>query len=190
MSSYIKPVRIIYDDDAPIRKSRKIDIYKNNVYKDIDLHTYKHVEGAGTGNPKTDNAVSSDVTEDMDGAVIARLVEFRDAQLRKRLQHSLEPTGTEYADDEITLTDNIYRYYFLLPEKFNDNTLRALAEYIHRFLVWGALYDWYAQFGMPQAQFYAGQLDTIEKAIDSLVRGPSVVKKPLQPFGPAEKISW
>lgn len=190
MSSYIKPVILVDDPDEPVKKIRKIDIYKNNVYKDIDMHTYKHVDSSDSQNRQARNAVASDVTEDLDGAVIARFVEFRDAQLRKRLQHSLVPTGTEYATDEITLEDNLYRYYFNLPESFNDNTLRALAEYIHRFLVWGALYDWYAQFGMPQAAVYAGQLDSIEKAIDGLVRGSSLVKRPLQPFGPAKKISW
>lgn len=187
---YVGPVVIIDEPDAPVKKTRLVEIYKNNVYKDVDLHTYKHVEGSEAQNKQVRNAVSSDVTEDMDGAVIARLVEFRDAQLRRRIQQFLEPNETEYADDEITLEDNKYRYYLRVPESFNDNTLRALAEFIHRFLVWGALYDWYLQFGMQQATLYGQQLDEIEKAILSLLHGKSIVKRPLQPFGPAEKISW
>ena len=190
MSSYIKPVILVDDTDAPLTKPRKIDIYQNEVYKDIDLHTYKYVEGSEAQDHKVRNAVSSDVTEDLDGSVIVRLVEFRDAQLRKRLQRYLEQMDTTYATDDITMADNVYRYYFNLPETFNDNTLRALAEYIHRFLVFGALYDWYSQFGLPQAAVYAGQLDSIEKAIDGMVRGSSLQKRPLQPFGPARKLNW
>lgn len=187
---YINPVIVLDEPDAPVKKARLVEIYKNNVYKDIDLHTYKHVDGSDAQNKQVRNAVASDVTEDMDGAVIARLVEFRDAQLRRLLQGFLDPTEVEYADDEITLEDNRYRYNLLLPESFNDNVLRSLAEFMHRFLVWGALYDWYLQFGMQQATLYGQQLDEIEKAIKSLLRGKSIVKRPLQPFGPAHKINW
>ena len=188
MSSYIKPVIIIDDPNAENTKPRLIDIFKNEVFKDIDLHTYKYVEGSGVQDVRVGNAVAADGTERMDSAVMARLVEFRDAQLRKKLQRFLMPVEAVHATDKMTINENVYRYYFNAPESFSDNTLRALAEYIHRFLVWGALYDWYAQFGMPQASVYAGQLDTIEKAIDGLVRGSSLVKRPLQPFGPAKKM--
>jgi len=187
---YVGPVVIVDDPEAPVKKPRLIEIYKNNVYKDIELYTYKHVDGSGLQDIKVRDAVAADNAENMDGMILARNVEFRDAQLRRKLRFALEKESIGYADDEITLNDNKYKYKFLLPETFSDNALRALAEFIHRFLVWGALYDWYAQFGMQQASVYASQLRDIEAAIEGLLKGPSMVKRPLQPFGPAQKINW
>ena len=186
-TSYIQPI-ILADDTSVTTKTRTVEIYKNEVYKDIDLYTHKHVDAREEFGLRTQNAVSSDVSEDVDGAVIARYVEFRDAQLRNRLQFALAEESSSYADDDITLEDNKYHYIFNVPKSFNDNTLRALAEFIHRFLVFGALYDWYSQFGMSQAAVYGSQLDEIEEQINSILRGPSIVKRPMQPFGPAEKI--
>ena len=175
------------ETDEP-KKERKVEIFKNEVYKDVDLLTYKHTEGNAIAIPEARNAIASDVTEDMDGAVIVRYVEFRDAQLRKKLQSVLAEYVRDYADDDLNLEDNMYRYNFLLPESFNDNTLRPLAEYIHRFLVWGALYDWYSQFGMAQAAVYGQELDKIEEEIASILKGPSIAKRPMQPFGPARRL--
>ena len=170
------------------KKERVVEIFKNEVYKDVDLLTYKHTEGNAIQNLEAKNAIAADVSEDMDGAVIVRYVEFRDAKLRRKLQSVLKDMTQDYADDDLNLNDNMYRYHFLLNESFNDNLLEPLAEYIHRFLVWGALYDWYSQFGLPQAGVYGSQLEELEEDINSILRSPSLAKRPLQPFGPAKKI--
>ena len=191
--SYIKPILIVNDslltsNPSGEKKPRKVEIYKNEVYKDIDLHTHKHVEASGVQDKQVRNAVSSDNSENVDGSIIVRNVEFRDAQLRRRLRHALVDQPVEYADDDITLADNMYRYWFNLPVEFKDNSLRALAEYIHRFLVFGALYDWYLILGSAQAGYYGAQLGELEDSIDSILRSPSIVKRPMQPFGPADKL--
>lgn len=170
------------------RKTRKVEIYKNEVYKDIDLITYKHVEGNSLANPESRNAIAADNSEEMDGSVIARYVEFRDARLRRLVSFALVARPQEYSDDDLTLDDRKYRYWFSLPESFNDNLLEPLAEYFHRFLVWGALYDWYSQFGMPQAAVYGKDLEDLEADIKNTLRTPSIAKRPMQPFGPAYKI--
>ena len=170
------------------KKERVVEIFKNEVYKDVDLLTYKHTEGNAIQNLEAKNAIAADVSEDMDGAVIVRYVEFRDAKLRRKLQSVLKDMTQDYADDDLNLNDNMYRYRFMLNESFNDNLLEPLAEYIHRFLVWGALYDWYSQFGLPQAAVYGSQLEELEEDINSILRSPSLAKRPLQPFGPAKKI--
>ena len=180
-----RPV-ILASDHEQERKSRTIEIYKNEVYKDIDLYTHKHVDAHEEMGLRSGNAVSSDNSENVDGAVIARYVEFRDAQLRTKIQFALAQETNEYADDDLNLDRNKYTYHLILPDGFNDNTLRPLAEYIHRFLVWGALYDWYSQFGMQQAAVYDPK-DILDNIIGTL-RGPSIVKRPLQPYGPANKI--
>ena len=183
------PILIVDDRPAQTKKERLVEIYKNNVYRDIELYTYKHVEGSGIQDVKVGNAVSADNAENMDGMILARNVEFRDAQLRRKIRFAISKEDKEYANDEITQEDHKYRYPLLLPEAFNDNTLRSLAEYIHRFLVFGAIYDWYMMLGMSaQAAGYGSQLEDIEQAISDMLIAPSVAKKPLQPFGPAEKI--
>lgn len=182
---YVGPVILASDIKEPT-KERKVEVFKHEVYKDIDLYTHKHVDAREDMGNRTANAVSSDITEPVDGATIARYVEFRDAELRVKLQFCLIDKTQEYADDTLSLDDSMYRYWFNVPEAFNDNALRPLAEYIHRFLVFGALFDWYSQFGMNQAAVY----DTkgLLNQIISTLRGPSIVKRPMQPFGPAEKI--
>ena len=182
---YVAPV-ILASDMEKERKSRTIEIYKTEVYKDIDLYTHKHVDAREDMGLRSSNAVSSDNSEDVDGAVIARYVEFRDAQLRTAMQFALAESDDEYADDDITLESNKYTYHLRVPDGFKDSTLRPLAEYIHRFLVWGALYDWYSQFGMAQAAVYDPR-NLLDNIVGTL-RGPSTVKRPIQPFGPAHKL--
>lgn len=180
-----RPV-ILASDQKAASKARIIEIYKNEVYKDIDLYTHKHVDAHEDMGLRTGNAVSSDNSENVDGAVIARYVEFRDAQLRTKIQFAMAAESEDYADDDLTLEKNKYTYHLIVPDGFNDNTLRPLAEYIHRFLVWGVLYDWYSQFGMNQAAVYDPK-DLLDN-ITGILRGPSIVKRPMQPFGPKEKI--
>lgn len=182
----MNPILIINDPVEPVKKRRLIEIYKNNVYKDIELITFKHTD-ANVPDPKVNNAIAADNAEAVDGVTIARYVEFRDAQLRNRLQRYLAPVDAHYADDELG-PQSKYVYPFLLDERFNDSTLRAVAEYIHRFLVYGALYDWYAQFGSAQAGIYAKEVDGLLDRISAMFQAPSIAKRPLQPFGPAQKI--
>ncbi len=181
---YVGPV-ILAGEEKEETKQRTVTIYKNKVYKDIDLLTYKHVDGSGIPDNQVRNARSSDTNESVDGAVISRNVEFRDAQLRRNLCSVLNDSVSLSADDGITLDSETYVYDFNLPVDFNDNTLKPLAEFIHRYLVYGALYDWYVQFGMfQQAEAYGSKLSEIEDQLESIARGPSIAKKPLQPFGP------
>jgi len=176
----------INDEETPT-KLRKITVYKRDVYDDIELLTYKHVEGSDIQGAEKRNAVSADTTEGLDGRIIIRLVAFRDAQLRKLMPFAMAKRTDLGADDVMTLDDDRFHYWLKLPEDFDDNLLEPLAEYFHRFLVWGALYDWYGQLGNPQAGFYAKDLDELEAEIQNTLRTPSIAKKPLQPFGPAKR---
>lgn len=176
------------NDTSGEKKVRNVDIYKNLVYKDIELHTFKHVDASGSQDVVVRNAVAADPAEGVDSAVIARFVAFRDAKLRNILQFALVEEPQAYADDGLDLVDDRFRYWMKLPSNFRDSTLQALAEYMHRFLVFGALYDWYSQMGMTQqASVYGSQLQELEDEISSILRGPSIAKRPMQPFGPAEK---
>ena len=177
-----------FTDNTAEKKVRNVDIYKNLVYKDIELHTFKHVDASGNPDIVVRNAVSADPSEGIDSAVVARFVAFRDARLRNILQFALVEEPQAYADDGLNIVDDRFRYWMELPSTFRDSTLQALAEYMHRFLVFGALYDWYSQMGMlQQASVYGSELDQLEEDISSILRGPSIAKRPMQPFGPAYK---
>lgn len=181
---YIRPVILASEVDEA-SKTRTVTIYKNKVYKDIDLYTHKHEDASDSQNVQARNAISSDSNEPVDGAVLARHVQFRDAILRNHFQFALGDVVQAAADDSITLEEGTFVYTFEVPEDFNDNTLKPIAEFIHRFLVFGALYDWYMQFGMfNQAEGYGRQLESIEDTLSSMLRGASIAKRPLQPFGP------
>ena len=136
------------------------------------------------------DAATSDTTEKLDKAIIDRLLSFRDAQLRRLVQHSLVK-GIKSSASNMPNDQSVLTYRLVLPEGFDDNTLQPLAEYIHSYLVCGVLADWYSKLGLPQAAAYGSQVSTLEEDINSIVRGPSIVKRPLQPFGPAHKaIKW
>lgn len=181
---------VYYVDTNPTeeKKRRKIVIIKQEVYKDVELHTFKRVEAAADMTAKQENAISADTTENMDGAVIARYVEYRNAQLRRKMSSILLDMESLGADDVLSL-DEVFAYNLSLSTDFKDAMLRPLAEYMHRFLVWGALYDWYNQLGMrSEAAIYGSELQEIEDEINNITRVPSWAKRPLQPFGPARKI--
>ena len=176
----------INDEENPT-KLRKIVVYKREVYDDVELLTFKRVEGSDIQGAEKRNAVAADTTESLDGRIVVRLVAFRDAQLRKIMPFAMAKRSDFKADDVMTLEDDRFHYWLKLPEDFDDNLLEPLAEYFHRFLVWGTLYDWYGGIGDPQAAFYAKDLEELEAEIQNTLRTPSICKKPLQPFGPAKK---
>lgn len=176
--------------DRPAKKDRLIIIVKQEVYNDIDLILHKFTTGNIMETPRQENAIASDSNEKIDGRIIARYVKFRDSELRKKMRSSLDDNYMEEADDRLDLETHFY-YNFNLSEKFNDAILRSLAEYIHRFLVMGALYDWYKDLGLlRQASVYEGELQGLLDSINSLIRTPSRRKTPLQPFGPATKFPF
>lgn len=167
-------------------KTRKVTIHKEAVYITIDAHTYKYVDANPTGVLRQENAAASDKNEKLDRRIMVELVEFRDAKLRTLLQTRLKKVEVEAADD-IPGPDGYFFYVFDMPETYNDTLLDPLGTFIHRYLAFGALYDWYMGLGRGnQAAYYKVQLDELEREITSNFRGPSVAKRPLQPFGPAK----
>lgn len=181
----MRPI-LIMNEEAPARKDRLVKIYKNNVLSDIERFSYKHAEGVQL-DVKVSNAISADNSENLDGNILAEYVEFRDAKLRKKLSAYLAQEAVTQADDEHE-SEGLFEYHLSLPMEFKDSNLKPLARFIHRYLVWGALFDWYSQFNMSVAGVYGSQLETIEDSITDFVKVPSVAKRPLQPFGPAKKM--
>lgn len=172
------------------RKQRTIVIVREEVYRDIDSLTYKYAQASTTPSPKVENAISSDSTERLDGRLLGRNVEFRDAKLRELVAAYLDDSveimvaGNALVGEDPKIVYNLY-----LPVTFKDALLKSLATYIHRYLVWGALFDWYgAGMGSNQAAFYQRELEDLERDITNKINAVNVVKRPMQPFGPASKL--
>lgn len=182
----MRPVAIINTECSRPTKRRSVSIIKEEVYRDIDLLTYKFAEGRGALSSAEGNAVASDSSEKLDGAILARYVSDRDTLLRTFIQHSLADE-TQYEADDVKGLEERFVYRLRVSEGFNDSMLQPLANLIHKYLVWGALYDWYAGLGSEQAAVYERELTKIENKINELLRTPSRVKRPLQPFGPAKR---
>ena len=182
---------IIVDEQESVFKDRTVKIVKEELYKDIDSLTYKYTEGKDLPAPLA-NAIASDTSERMDGHIIARHVEYRDARLRTIMSFALkDDVVIPSADDVMELDPNIM-YVFSLPDSFKDSMVQALTNLIHRYLVWGTLFDWYGPtLGVDQAAQVEKSIDMLESQILNLLRTPSLAKRPLQPFGPAHnKIKW
>ncbi len=178
-------IEINTEEDA--RKDRTIILHKKPMSDEIDAHTSKFVDANAAASPRQENAISSDTDERLDGSIIEQLMQYRDAKLRILLESFMQ-------DETITGVDNligmspVFEYNLSLSEEFNDAGLRPLAMLMHKYIVWGCLFDWYAQLGSAQAKTYGAQLEDIETEILSMASAEGYAKRPLQPFGPAYKI--
>lgn len=168
-------------------KERVITLYKQNVHYDIDALTYKLTEATmQAADQKAKSAVASDKDEAFDASVLARLTDYRDATLRRKLQFCLK-------EEEITSFDNkpsgdeSYIYTLIVPVGFKDVMLKTIGTKMHEYMVKGGLLDWYIQTGTStNIRPLSDQVAELESEIVGMLRVPSNLKKPLQPFGPAK----
>lgn len=167
-------------------KERKIILLKEQILSSIDNLTFKLTEVSLQGiDVKSRSSVASDRDDKFDAAILNRMADFRDARLRQRLQFCLkneevtEFTNTPSADESFV-------YDLVLPEGFKDISLKMIGTQMHEYIVKGALLDWYIQAGVnTNTNDLAAQVNEIETTIVNILRVPSSMKKPLQPFGPA-----
>ena len=166
-------------------KERRIELLKAGVHFDIDSLTFKMTESTmQAADQKAKSAVASDKDEAFDSAILNRLTDFRDATIRKRMQFCLK-------DEEIVSFTNkpsedpSYVYILMVPVGFKDTSLPVIGTKLHEYLVKGALLDWYIQTGVNvSTNALAAQVQELEDTIIGLLRVPSTLRKPLQPFGP------
>lgn len=171
-------------DTLPLRKERTITLYIEAMAQEVDAHTSKFTDANAEGNVKQLDAIASDSEESLDGTVIARLMEYRDAKLRVKLGDFLSYKEILEADNSIC-NNGMYIYELSLPHCWKDAGLKALAMIMHKYIVWGTLYDWYVQVGSAEANAYGRQLEDIESDLDSAISSPGYATVPLQPWGPA-----
>ena len=177
------------NNEIPAKKIRKINIYKDKVFDEVDRITYRYADAAAMQDVKQRNAVTSDAGEAMDRVQMDQMARYRDSLLRRRLVFALSDkmdSSASNAEGE----SSVFAYNLVLDEGFDDNNIQPMADMIHRYFVYGILCDWYSQLGQAQYAVYESKLGELEMEIVSMARGKSIHKRPLQPFGPAGKIDF
>lgn len=164
---------------------KTIKIYRSEVVYDIDALTYKRGETdfAKTGQrPKEE--LKSDGADALDRGILFRVIFYRDARLRRLLEWCLVQSDTiNEISNRYAETETSFVYTFKDSGHITDDVLLVLTSCIHRYLVFGGLYDWYRHMNVPSAVSYS-ELDGMETEIAGMLRRPSSSRRPLQPFGP------
>lgn len=163
-------------------KTRKITLHKDEVLYDIEGLAYKFTEGTGLEG-KAKNTVAADHNETLDGRLLKRMMDLRDARIRKRLTFALAPMSLVESDNVLETSDS-YVYNLSLNDKFDDNMLNVLKEDMHEYIVKGVLLDWFKRLGIQTLAVDALEVQEHEEAVVALVRTPSYMKAPMQPWGP------
>lgn len=163
-------------------KTRRIILHKDQVLYDIEALAYKFTEATALEG-KAKNTLAADHNETTDGRLLARMMDVRNAQLRKRLSFTLIPLIQEVACNNPNDAKE-FIFDLRLDDKFDDNSLEIVKTYMHDYLVRGVLLDWYKKLGLQTVAVDAGEVIELEENIVSMLRGRSYVKRPLQPFGP------
>lgn len=163
-------------------KARRIILHKDQVLYDIEALAYKLADATALEG-KAKNVLAADHNEITDGRLLARMMDLRNAQMKKRLRFALMPHTQEVACDNPDESKE-YIYDLSLADGFDDNMLDVVKTYMHDYLVRGALLDWYKKLGIQTGAVDAGEVLEIEEYIVSTLRTPSYTRRPLQPFGP------
>lgn len=167
-------------------RTATITLYKAIIDKDIDSRTAKRVDASlDQASDRSQNAVASDATERLDGRLITRYRDLRDARLRSRLRFCLvKDTETELVIDNVVKMTPAYIYKLQVPDDFTQDDLYALSTKMNDYITRGTLRDWYLNAGLPPVDD-EDALEELETDIASALRGKSYGRRPLQPFGPA-----
>lgn len=183
--AYMREV-ILAGEPSEVIKRRTITLRKSELVTDVNQLTYKYSNKA-VEDSVARGMVESDTQDNLDGTIIARFMKYRDAKLRRFLRHALAPEEKETASD-VMVIDEDFVYSLDVREGFSDSMLESMAELMHKYIIWGTLSDWYMHLNEGQmAANLLSQLDEVEDELVDIFRSPSIVKRPLQPFGPARK---
>lgn len=171
-----------------------IRLLKKEIDYDIDARSYKRNDATPElanereSAERISNAVSSDSSEDLDGSLIMRYRDLRDARLRKALKFCLKkPEVDQYEFTNVPVYDKEYTYVLEVPDEMTVDDIRGMCTKMHEYIVRGTLHDWYTYLSMKPTDDEL-TLGDLEDEIAGEFRGHSWVNRPLQPFGPAEYI--
>ena len=168
-------------------KKAKITLYRKELYLDIDSKTYKFTDASLVEHPeRTQNAVMSNVEEDLDELLIMRYCDLWDARMRRKLKFCIKDEDEVLTYNDAPDNSDRYEYDLTLDDSITASDVKSVGTLMHNFIVRGALFDWYTHCGLAPLDTL-DELQNLEDEITSALRGRSYGHKPMQPFGPA---SW
>lgn len=168
-------------------KRASITLYRKELYTDIDSKTFKFTDASLVEQPeRTQNAVMSDVQEELDELLVMRYCDLWDARMRRRLKFCIKDTGETLVYTDAPDSSDRYTYDLELDDSLTASDVKSVGTLMHNFIVRGALYDWYVHCGLTPLDSLEA-LQDLEDEITSALRGRSYGHVPMQPFGPA---SW
>lgn len=168
-------------------KSVKLTLYKSLLQKDIDSRTFKRVDATmDQASLRSNNALESDSTEDLDSLLVTRYMDNHDSDLRRHLKFCLVPEEREVLEFDNSIdTDTSYVYNLNVDDSVTTEDLKSVTTKMHEYIINGTLYDWFTHSGVQPTISERGLTDQLDE-IAGILRGRSYGRRPLQPFGPAE----
>ena len=132
--------------NASYMKDWTVTLAKKDVYFDIDSLSLAYSEVSGGENPVRDNHVATETDDSGNKRVLRRLCDNRAADIRTQLARFIKPTVGTSGNN--TQTDSDWTFTLSVPTECENNSLVALAELFHEYIVTGALHDYYAHLGV------------------------------------------
>lgn len=118
----------------------------------------------------------------LDRNLILRLIDRREADLRMILMPYEEDDDSVSENNELNATSNgTFIFALTMPDTWKNSLIKPLTAYMHRYLVWGVLFDYYSTVAPELAASY-DTLQTERDVITALSKRITAVKAPLQPF--------
>ena len=163
-------------------KKRTIILHKDELLYDIEALAYKLAEGTALEG-KAKNTLAADHNETLDGRLLGRMIDVRHATLRKKLTFALSGEQKDSACNAPSAESDIV-FYLSVPDSLDDGLIDVVKTYMHEYIVRGVLLDWYKRLGLQTAAVSEIDVQEMHDNVISILRGPSYMKAPLQPWGP------
>lgn len=163
-------------------KKRTIILHKDELLYDIEALAYKLAEGTALEG-KAKNTLSADHNETLDGRVLGRMIDVRHATLRRKLAFALSGEQKESVCNAPTPGSEIV-FALSVSKSLDDGLIDVAKTYMHEYIVRGVLLDWYRRLGLQTVAVSESDVQEMLDNVINIMRGPSYMKAPLQPWGP------
>lgn len=122
-----------------------------------------------------------------DKQIIEEKIELRKIQLVKKLRFA-SVKAAKITGENLTDEDKGYNISLSVSDKFDIALTEDTKMLILNYLIKGVALDWCNKKGVTTTEITAEEVFQIEDDLISLLRSPSYLKAPLQPFGPKKSI--
>lgn len=169
------------------KKDYKITIKANELLYDIDAITHKSMVVLENANenvtPKSTFNVQT-TSGELDRSLLTRMLDYRDSQLRVFMSSYLNEDDVVTEIDDTLKKEQDYIYNLSMYESWQSTLLKPLKEEIHRYLVYGTLYDYFSKTLPDMASHYEAEISEIESKMTNMLTTykSNIYLRPLRPI--------